>query len=94
MNTSAPAIRVNDDGDEVMNHEGTPSETKDKLPPIPKVTNFGDVVKMTQGHHMPTPKIVTQVEFKPILTYERISKRPPVQLMNHDEALMHMLSTE
>jgi len=28
------------------------------------------------------------------MTYSRVTKRPPVQLMTHDEALKHVLSTE
>lgn len=51
MSTSAPAginpIRVNENDDEVQ--EENQIESKDKLPPIPKVSNFGDVVKLATG---------------------------------------------
>ena len=85
-----------DANDEINLGQGGPSQEALPTEPVVKITSFGDVVRAAGGVYPPVVKLpaAATAEKPPTLSYARISKRPAVQLMTHDEALRRLLSTK
>jgi hypothetical protein len=82
-----------DDADDVRLGGGGPSQ---EALPVATLGDFGDVVRAAGGVLPPVVKgpAPTAPEKPPALTYSRISTRPAVQLMSHDEAMKILLCTK
>jgi hypothetical protein len=64
---------------------------------LPVLGNFGDVVRAAGGVLPPVVQkvpVTAAVEKTTVLTYSRLSKRQPGQIMTHDEAFKRLLSTK